>query len=132
MQTVSGLGLESFSCEDEGLAFVFSETVNGGPPPQQLALEESTQGTGEGVVRVEITQTCGEGEAVFKYAHDMAGSSSASDNLTISPEQFSISLATTQGASATGNVVYQLSNDDEPRDEATVTLFGDEIVFFVD
>lgn len=132
VQAVSGLGLESFSCEDEGLAFVFSETVNGEPPPQQLALGDSAQATAERTVRVEITQTCGEGEAAFQYAHEAAGAGSIPKDLDISPEQFSISVATSQGASATRKVMYQLTNGDEPRDEETVTLFGDRIVFFVE
>lgn len=132
VQSVSGTGLESFSCEDEGLAFVFSETVNGGAPPRQISLEDSQQETAEATVRVEITQSCGGGEAVFSYGHELSGSGAAPEGVSISPEQFSISLATSQGAGAARSVIYRLVNDNEPRDEQTLLLSGDRIVFFVE
>jgi uncharacterized protein YhjY with autotransporter beta-barrel domain len=123
-------GKAAFSCEDEGLAFVFTETINGSAPPQVLTLEESEQESGEGNVRVEITQTCGEGEAIFDYEHVTAGASS--DDLSISPERFSITVPTTQGASASRTVSYQALDDDESEDEESFTLIGNQIVFFVD
>lgn len=120
----------AFSCEDEGLAFVFTETVNGNAPPQTLTLEESEQESGEGNVRVEITRTCGEGEAIFDYEHVSAGATA--EDLAISPEQFSISVPTTEGASASRAVSYQALDDDDSENEETFTLTGNQIVFFVD
>lgn len=120
---------KAFSCDDEGLAFVFTETVNGAPPPQQLTLEEPEQETGSGNVRVEITQSCGQGEAVFDYAHDSATGSAA--DLDIAPEQFSISVSTTQGASASRSVSYRVIDDGDTEQRETFNLFGDQIVFFV-
>lgn len=122
-------GKAAFSCQDEDLAFVFTETVNGGEPPQVLTLEESEQESGEGNVRVEITQTCGGGEAIFNYEHASAGATA--EDLTNSPEQFSISVPTTEGASASRTVSYQALDDDESEDEEAVFLIGNQIVFFV-
>lgn len=120
----------AFSCEDEDLAFVFTETVNGSAPPRVLTLVESEQEAGEGTVRVEITRTCGEGEAIFDYEHASAGATT--DDLSISPEEFSITVPTTEGASVSRTVGYRALDDDESENEEAFTLLGTQIVFFVD
>ncbi len=123
-------GKAAFSCDDEGLAFVFTETVNGSAPPRELVLEEAGQESGEGTVEVEITRSCGDGEAIFEYAH--AGNGATADDLSISPQNFSISLPTEEGATESRTVSYQALDDDESEDQESFTLFGDQIVFFVD
>lgn len=120
----------AFSCDDEGLAFVFTETVNGGAPPRELVLEEDGQESGDGTVQVEITRSCGPGEAIFDYAH--ASNGATADDLSISPERFSVSLPTEEGATGSRTVSYQALDDDESEDEESFTLFGDHIVFFVE
>lgn len=123
-------GKAAFSCDDEGLAFVFTETINGGAPPRELVLEEAGQESGEGTVQVEITRSCGQGEAIFDYAH--SGNGATADDLSISPERFSISLPTEEGATESRTVGYQALEDNESEDEESFTLFGDQIVFFVE
>lgn len=126
-------GKAKFSCEDSALAFVFSETVDGGPPPESISLQENSQDSGQVTVRVEITQTCGDGDATFSYSHDSNGGTiGPSGDLNVSPQTFSLSVPTMPGASKSQAVNYQAVDDSESEDNETFTLFGDQIVFFVD
>jgi len=126
------VGKAGFSCDDSGLAFVFSETVDGGPPPEALTLEESSADTAHVTVRVQITQSCGDGDVTFSYGHDSDGGTfGPGGDLNASPQSFALSMATMPGATDMETVNYQAVDDAESEDAETFTLFGDQIVFFV-
>lgn len=131
---VQGAGAKApFSCQDEGLAFVFTETVDGQPPVVELSLAEPEEEEAQADLQVRITQSCGNGEATFGYGHDSAtGQIGNGGDLAVNPREFSLSLPTEEGATATRTVAYRAVDDGDSEEAETFNLFGDRIVFFVE
>jgi len=125
--------LDGFSCDDADLAFVFTETVNNQAPIVEISVDEASEQSAQATVSVVINQACGGGEATFDYRHESAGASIGSDgDVSVMPGQFSISVPVNQGGTAATTVTYAAVDDNQTEQAEALTLFGDQIIFFVD
>lgn len=120
------LNSTGFSCEDEELAFAFSESVN----PEQLELSRRDSGSGSVTVEVRITQVCAEGQATFDYRH-IAEEGVIGEDIDISPEQASITVDLIAQEVGGRQFGYQVLSTDNPSDRDKVFLLQADRITFV-